>query len=558
MCEGYSNSKSAVEPAIQKADKGLIMIHYTANLPVILNTSTTRNSKEQRSLEYFRTRTAPDLVSCFASELWTLYVLQLAHNEPAVRHVVIAIGCLHEQLESAAISPHSDSRFALKQYTKSIQHLIGSFNPCSGQSTDIALLLCALFASFESLQGHYQSALTHIISGMKVLEERPASDTSSSRSHIPARFLDGLFNRLGAQVLEINDMSIKPLQSLKQSCLEDLPIPCNYSTIEEAQDALNLFLYKFNHFLSHAEGSSSDGLTLSPAQIEDLLATHAVLALYFQLWAAAFEKYLVRTLQVPSSHGRPPSIPIEPGVYILQMWREMINVWLSLDTSTGEKAWDPFVQQFSSITDLAATFLDQSVMSTARPSGLQSTPQRGPEYRQAPHSSTSAFRTTKFSDPEHEVHPCAANIPPLASRPLRIIKPTFSLSLGIIPPLYIVSSRCRDPVIRRRAIHLLSICNRREGIWDALLGAHVARRILETEEAGARQYLRAVAEGDADGDLNSIEITSMLQIPEHVRVVILWTSFGPGRQGMVRFKKSTQGSEGLGHRENVDEAHFDW
>jgi hypothetical protein len=523
------------------------MIHYTANLPVPINTSITRNAKEQRSFDYFRTRTAPDLVSCFVSELWSLYVLQLAHNEPAVRHVVIAIGCLHEQFESSAIGPLNDSHFALKQYTRSIQHLIGSFNPCSAQSTDIALLLCALFASFESLQGHYRSALTHIISGMKIMQENPANGMPSSRSYIPARFLNGLFNRLGSQVLEVADMSIMPLDVLKQSCLEDLPMPVTFSTIEEAQDSFNLFLYRFNHFLCHTEGSTPDGPTLSPAQMEALLGSKAILAQHFDCWSAALDDYLVRKLQVASACGHAPSVQIESGVYILQMWREMINIWLSLDLSAGEKAWDPFAQRFRSITDLAASFLNQSAMSTPCSSS-----------RKAPHSSPSAISTTKSSSQAHEVHPPAANDSPLTSKHLQIIKPTFSLSLGIIAPLYIASSRCRDPAIRRRAIHLLSISNRREGIWDSLLSAQVAQRILEIEEAGARHYLRGVAGAGAHDDVDSPEITSMLQIPEQVRVVILWTSFGPERQGMVRFKKSTKGCEGLCQREQVDEVHFEW
>lgn len=560
ICDGYSSSKPACKPSVKHLAKGLVMIHYTANLPTALNTSITRNAKEQRSFEHFRTRTAPDLVSCFDSELWSGYVLQLAHNEPAVRHVVIAIGCLHEQFESAAISQLGDSHFALKQYTRSIQHVIGCFNPCSGQSTDIALLLCALFASFESLQGHYRSALTHITSGMKVLQERPANGKSSARSYIPARLLNGLFNRLGSQVLEITDVSMTPIENVRQSCLEDLPIPSTFSTIEEAQDSLNLFLHKFLHVLSHAEGSTPDGLAFSPAQLEALLATQAILTHFFERWAAVFDEYLVRKLQITSSCGSPRRIQIEPGVYILRMWRDVINIWLSIDILAGEKAWDPFVKQFRLITDLAASFLDQSAMLTPRCSpGLQPTPQIAPEYRKTPPSSTSASpQTDPSSHTAHEIRSSAAGNSPLAPKPAPIIKPTFSLSLGIVPPLYLVAARCRDPVIRRRAIYLLSTCNRREGVWDSRLSSQVARYILEVEEAGARRYLSDVAQGNANEDLESVEITSMLQIPEQVRVVLLLASFELERQCTVRYKMSTTGSQQLDNAEQIYEQHFDW
>lgn len=47
-----------------------------------------------------------------------------------------------------------------------------------------------------------------------------------------------------------------------------------------------------------------------------------------------------------------------------------------------------------------------------------------------------------------------------------------------------VSCRCRDPIIRRRAISTLRTCGRTEGVWDALSASRVAQRVLDIEEAG--------------------------------------------------------------------------
>lgn len=47
-----------------------------------------------------------------------------------------------------------------------------------------------------------------------------------------------------------------------------------------------------------------------------------------------------------------------------------------------------------------------------------------------------------------------------------------------------VSCRCRDPIIRRRAISILRKCGRTEGIWDAFSTSKVAQRVLDIEEAG--------------------------------------------------------------------------
>ncbi|TIA11212.1 hypothetical protein D6C80_07641 [Aureobasidium pullulans] len=64
------------------------------------------------------------------------------------------------------------------------------------------------------------------------------------------------------------------------------------------------------------------------------------------------------------------------------------------------------------------------------------------------------------------------------------LAPSFSLDFGIIGPLGILTSRCRDPSLRRKAIHLLRIYNRQEGMWHSSLTANVAERLVKIEEAG--------------------------------------------------------------------------
>ena len=62
--------------------------------------------------------------------------------------------------------------------------------------------------------------------------------------------------------------------------------------------------------------------------------------------------------------------------------------------------------------------------------------------------------------------------------------PSFSIDMNIISPLYSVAHRCRDPLIRRKAISLLYAAQRQEGIWNSVVTARVAERLMEIEEAG--------------------------------------------------------------------------
>ena len=62
--------------------------------------------------------------------------------------------------------------------------------------------------------------------------------------------------------------------------------------------------------------------------------------------------------------------------------------------------------------------------------------------------------------------------------------PTFSLDVSTVAPLYTIVHRCRDPVVRRRAIALLHSAPRQEGLWNSIVTARVCEKIMLVEEAG--------------------------------------------------------------------------
>jgi Fungal specific transcription factor domain len=62
--------------------------------------------------------------------------------------------------------------------------------------------------------------------------------------------------------------------------------------------------------------------------------------------------------------------------------------------------------------------------------------------------------------------------------------PRFSFDIGIIPPLHVTATKCRDPVVRREAIDLMFNSPRQEGMWDGVLSARIGRWIVTCEEEG--------------------------------------------------------------------------
>jgi hypothetical protein len=58
----------------------------------------------------------------------------------------------------------------------------------------------------------------------------------------------------------------------------------------------------------------------------------------------------------------------------------------------------------------------------------------------------------------------------------------LSFEIQLLAPLYDTALKCRHPAIRRRALELLRLVPRREGIWNAHHAYVTARRVIELEE----------------------------------------------------------------------------
>ena len=62
--------------------------------------------------------------------------------------------------------------------------------------------------------------------------------------------------------------------------------------------------------------------------------------------------------------------------------------------------------------------------------------------------------------------------------------PRFTFEVGIVPPLHVTATKCRDPVVRREAVELLFASPRQEGMWDGVLSARIGKWMCNCEEDG--------------------------------------------------------------------------
>lgn len=76
--------------------------------------------------------------------------------------------------------------------------------------------------------------------------------------------------------------------------------------------------------------------------------------------------------------------------------------------------------------------------------------------------------------------PAIPHSPPAETKDTR----RFRIDMEMVPMLYHVASRCRDPALRREAIALLHQGASREGLWDSQAVARLAEEMMAFEEEG--------------------------------------------------------------------------
>ncbi|EGX91688.1 hypothetical protein CCM_05846 [Cordyceps militaris CM01] len=87
--------------------------------------------------------------------------------------------------------------------------------------------------------------------------------------------------------------------------------------------------------------------------------------------------------------------------------------------------------------------------------------------------------------------------------------PQFHMHIGVVPILYGIIHKCRDPAIRRRAIALMRRSQRLEGVWDSQVVLSVALRAMDVEEQG--RALASSAEIPAAARIRRIAVLPVRQ-----------------------------------------------
>jgi hypothetical protein len=383
-------------------------------------------------------------------------------NEPSIRHAVTAIAALSKMVEEkrknsqlSGINRVRDEhyRFGIQQYNKAITCLRETLTD-NENALRTALISCILFVCIEAIQGDQIAASGQVHGGLNLMRQvhqsRLQRDRTGKQPIIEDEIVQ-MYANINVQSYFLVFSQAPHHQPMLPSHMQESQrhvfsssMPRYFTSVSEAKRALDLILNSIVQFLSTCT-SSTEG------KIEKYVQHHARL----RHWESAFQPLLIRAKVVANMDLDAKMAPL-----VLNTYHRVGLIILAGSVRQEETMYDSLRKEFLYIVSSCCSVLDA--------------------------------RTAPSSNSTLSVGP---------------LQPRFSFEVGILPPLYIVGAKCREPALRRQAIELLGRCPVQEGLWEPFGASRICEWMMEIEEQGM------IKNGETEGfvpESSRVKLTGML------------------------------------------------
>ncbi|KAG9255348.1 uncharacterized protein F5Z01DRAFT_673299 [Emericellopsis atlantica] len=445
---------------------------------------------EMQYFDLFRIHTTSELSGYFDSVFWTQRVLQECHSEPAVRHATIALGALYKTLEQSWQSPsptdesnpvppsstHDGNvmghwQVAVRQYSEACNAMMLLDGQAPG-SHRTRLMASVLLGSFDAFIGDHKQAIIQVQNGLGLLAtlrlDRPGQHNSGlygieeelvtifRRLAIQAKSYDLAFHFQEPYVIRLDpeeplpESSSAPYPERPSSFLSAPSLDRQFANLRDARLAYDRLCERGLRFIERLHQMKRHPFPLFPASWRQY-------SLGFQTeiddWSNAFRPLFDSRFSSPHL-----TVQERSGIATLKMMQINIKIIMMCLFNSTESHFEVFMPQFQQIVSLG----QEIIANDEREARDQrcAYPQRCLHRRYDDPADVTAGGYTAYH-----------------------IRPSFSAEMGIVPPLFVVATKCREGILRRKAIALLRSSSRREGMWDSGLAARVAQLVMDLEEA---------------------------------------------------------------------------
>jgi hypothetical protein len=381
---------------------------------------------QKQNFDFFQSVTSSALSSFYGSEFWAQETLQVAHQYPALFHAITAFGSIHHSYLSdetpsdvPRVGTNNHIEFGLSEFNKAIKSM------------------SALMTQKELSTQDQQAILTICVlfTGLSSLQGRQSQAFMHVKNGLRMIYHWRLNNRVitpedknAVDMLLLTfvklDTQIRPYlvgqESLLQWTDEDIIAALSpQRTFQTIFEAyFDLEVFSNKLFRLNFNAYSFKQLSL---EIE-LLRNQG------EIWDGQFTQLL--------SMITPTASELD-ALDFIRLRREYARAIVScLVINAEDNVHDDLLLIYKAIIDLARKVLQKD------------------SY------------TPRYGVPDSQ----------------KLEHPIFVLGSTIIEPLFFTATRCREPILRRQALHLLRLCPRREGICEGMMASKIVQKVIEVEE----------------------------------------------------------------------------
>jgi hypothetical protein len=400
------------------------------------------SQRDRQLLHYFCVQGATEISGFLSSDFWSEIVLRESHQDSALRQALVAMSSLHlDYITSDPAERQAASVETLDNYGKAIRTIRKRLTQPSSDTTKVALICCIIFYCCENTLGNPDSAQQHLNNGLQLLKSSSMHPAKAEKDDI--RALRTIFERLDMQASFFQDDRV-PILSLpeweKHKPDYDALVPkARFSTLQEAHESLVKLQSWLYSFIDRNVDFHDAGIEFLSSVVLD---EKAALVTAYNSWSYAFENS-----QLTEKHNDDIVYGRRFLLVHFRICQMIVDSKFPINEEVFGASPNPAAHR---ILDLAETLLDYTTKLNSSPNATQ-TPRRN-----------------------------------------------FSLESGVVAPLFALAFKCSDESVATRAAHMLSMSQRREGLYDAQTMAMILNHLRRSRDK----------ERNVETEIESIDVTA--------------------------------------------------